>query len=61
MLKLVKRAAISEGIGPTIKCRLGRIRNFRLCNNAYVKAVELMTGCETITRPIGYLVTLPTN
>ena len=60
-IKVGETAAIREGIGPTTKWRLGRIRYFRLSNNGYGKAVELMTECGTITRPIGNLVILPTN
>ena len=60
-VKVGETAAIREVIGPTTKWRIGRIRNFRLGNNGYVKAVELMTECGTTTRPIGNLVILPTH
>ena len=60
-VKVGETAVIREGTGPTTKWRIGRIRNFRLSNNGYVKAVELMTKYGTITRPIGNLVILPTN
>ena len=60
-LKVGVTGAIREGMGPTTKWSLDRIKSLRSSINGYVKAVDLASESGTITRPNGNLVILATN